>query len=98
MNTCHEITIFNHHPRAIYAYLHAVEPARTEQGDVTVATSKADQPPAPFQWQRRVGSESRPDLETLCKNGYTLDKVFKKIMDQPGHHSTFKVEAGLIYY
>ena len=24
MNTCHEITIFNHYPRAIYAYLHAV--------------------------------------------------------------------------
>src|SRR5271170_5188581 len=73
-------------------------PARTEQGDVTVATSKAAQPPAPFQWQRRVGGESRPNLETLCRDGYTSDKVFKKIIDQPGHHSTFKVEGGLIYY
>src|SRR5271170_5580754 len=74
------------------------EPARTEQGDVTVATSKAAQPPVPFQWQRMVGSESRPNLETFCRDGYTSDKVFKRIIGQPGHHLTFKVEGGLIYY
>ena len=66
--------------------------------NLTVTTSAATEPPRPFQWQREIGDEQRPDLETLCRDGYTSDKVFRKILDNPDDHKLFNVADGLIYY
>ena len=71
---------------------------RPDKADLTVASSEAKEPPAPFTWQRNIGGENRPDLETLCRKAYATDKVFKKILQHPKDHKSFKVSNGLIHY
>ena len=66
--------------------------------DLTVVTSAATEPLRPFQWQREISNKQCPDLETLCRDGYTSDKVFRKILDNPDDHKLFNVADGLIYY
>jgi hypothetical protein len=66
--------------------------------DITVADSASNIPTAPFTWQCEVEGERRPNLEKLCRDGYTFDKTFQKILEHPKDHKSFEVKDGLIYY
>ena len=65
---------------------------------MTVAKSKAVNVPAPFIWKPEMDGENRPDLEKLCHKGYTSDKLFQKILQNPKDHKSFSVEKGTIYH
>ena len=69
----------------------------TEAHNLTVATSAMDAAPLPFVWKPEAGSESRPNLEQLCRKAYATDRVFGKILQNPAEHKTFKLKDGLIY-
>lgn len=69
-----------------------------ERSNITIATSASRGPPAPFEWQREVDGERRPNLERLCRQGYTSDKTFRKILEHPGDHKSFEVKQGLIHH
>jgi RNase H-like domain found in reverse transcriptase/Reverse transcriptase (RNA-dependent DNA polymerase)/Integrase zinc binding domain len=71
---------------------------RTDDANLTVASSAAKEPPEPFTWPTRIGDENRPTLEELCRKAYTSNKTFKKILEHPKDHKSFKVNDGLIYY
>ena len=68
------------------------------ENDTTVANSAASGTPAPFTWQRQVDGERRPNLERLCREGYTSDKTFRKILEHPGGHKSFEVNDGIVHY
>jgi hypothetical protein len=71
---------------------------RKEAGGLTVAKSKAGSEPAPFEWEPEIGGENRPDLEKLCREGYTSDQTFRKILQNPKDHKSFEVDKKIIYY
>ena len=70
--------------------------SRREVSNMTVAKSKAAN--APFVWKPGMDGENRPDLEKLCCEGYTSDKLFRKILQNPKDHTSFSVEKGTIYH
>ena len=72
--------------------------SRCEVSNMTVAKSKAVNVPAPFVWKPEMDGENRPDLEKLCCEGYTCDKLFLKILQNPKDHKSFSVEKGTIYH
>jgi hypothetical protein len=61
---------------------------RTNNDDLTVASSMAKELPVPFIWQNNVDSENRPNLEKLCRKAYLLDRIFKKILSHPKDHKS----------
>ena len=65
---------------------------------MTVAKSKAANAPAPFAWKPEMDGKNHPDLEKLCREGYTSDKLFRKILQNPKDHKSFSVEKGTIYH
>ena len=65
---------------------------------MTVAKSKTANAPAPFVWKPEIDGENCPDLEKLCREGYTSDKLFQKILQNPKDHKSFSVEKGTIYH
>jgi len=73
-------------------------PRRAKANNLTVATSMAKEPPVPFIWQPEIGGESYPNLETLCRDMYKSDKMFRKILHKPEDHKLFRVVDRLIYY
>ena len=70
----------------------------TDGSDMTIATPTSHTPIVPFTWQLDNGDESRPNLEVLCKKAYPSDKFFRKILDEPKDHKSFKVVKGIIYH
>ena len=68
------------------------------RNDITVADSASTPITAPFEWQNTIEGEHRPNLEKLCRDGYTSDKTFRKILEHPDNHKIFEVDNNLIYY
>ena len=75
-----------------------VHNAVAPRSDITVAESASNPITAPFEWQNTVEGEHRPNLEKLCRDGYTSDRTFCKILEHPEHHKNFEVDNDLIYY
>jgi phage pi2 protein 07 len=71
---------------------------RTNDDNLTVASSTAKELPVPFVWQNNVDGESHPNLEKLCRKAYPSDRIFKKILSHPKDHKSFEVRNGLIHY
>lgn len=70
----------------------------TTDKELTIATSIATEPPVPFTWQDPIRSENRPDLEKICRESYSADKLFNKILQRPEDHKSFVAKNGLIHY
>jgi hypothetical protein len=71
---------------------------RTNDDNLTVASSTAKELPVPFIWQNNIDGESRPNLEKLCRKAYLSDRIFKKILSHLKDHKSFEVRNGLIRY
>jgi hypothetical protein len=65
--------------------------------NITV-TSASTIPIAPFTWQHEVEGKHRPNLEKLCCDSYTSNKMFRKILEHPEDHKSFEAKNSLIYY
>jgi hypothetical protein len=70
----------------------------TNEDDLTVATSNAAEPPIPFMWQASIGGESCPDLAKICKEAYSTNKLFHKILQCPEDHKSFAIDDSIIHH
>jgi hypothetical protein len=68
------------------------------EDDLTVAMSNAAELPVPFTWQASIGGESHPDLAKICKEAYSTDKLFRKILQCLEDHKSFAIDDGIIHH
>jgi phage pi2 protein 07 len=68
------------------------------RSDITVADSASTPIMAPFEWQNTIEGKHCPNLKKLCRDSYTSDKMFHKILEHPDNHKIFEVDNNLIYY
>ena len=66
-------------------------PAEDDGEDIALGEA-LDSPPS-----LRTVSFYDNDFTQAVKNGYQRDPLFEKILDNPGHHKTFRVESGIVY-
>ncbi|KAF8234185.1 hypothetical protein L208DRAFT_1263123, partial [Tricholoma matsutake] len=70
-----------------------------EEDDVTPALDRSDNPTVydSLASGTDLKTATQLELKTLIRVGYAQDKLFSKIMKQPGDHPSFKVEDRLVW-